>query len=97
MKWLKLLCGSLIKITRVFSVSFHKCEINTPIKKRMPNSAKFYLYEISEPSKHFEYIVVKNNLSQKVRDKMEYPEVVRQLGKKINISYYLKTVVSLCA
>ena len=28
---------------------------------------------------------------------MEYPEVVRQLGKKIDISYYLKTVVGLCA
>src|SRR6266542_4287021 len=28
---------------------------------------------------------------------MEYPEVVRRLGKKIDISYYLKTVVSLCA
>src|SRR6266542_1105754 len=27
---------------------------------------------------------------------MEYPEVVRRVGKKINISYYLKTVVSLC-
>src|ERR1044071_4832693 len=28
---------------------------------------------------------------------MEYPEVVRRLGKKIDISYYLKTVVSLYA
>src|SRR4051794_22105792 len=28
---------------------------------------------------------------------MEYPEVTRRLDKKINISYYLKTVVSLCA
>src|ERR1044071_5748082 len=28
---------------------------------------------------------------------MEYPEVVRLLGKKIDISYYLKTVVGLCA
>ena len=28
---------------------------------------------------------------------MEYPEVVRRSGKKIDISYYLKTVVSLCA
>ncbi|CAI2193651.1 7125_t:CDS:2, partial [Funneliformis geosporum] len=26
-----------------------------------------------------------------------YPEVVRRLGKKIDISYYLKTVVGLCA
>ena len=28
---------------------------------------------------------------------MEYPEVVRWLGKKIDISYYLKTVIGLCA
>ena len=28
---------------------------------------------------------------------MEYLEVVRRLGKKIDISYYLKTVISLCA
>src|SRR5439155_14956055 len=59
--------------------------------------SKPYLYEIPELDEHFEYIVVKNNLSQKVGDKMEYSEVVRQLGKKINISYYLKTVVSFCA
>ena len=49
-----------------------------------------YLYEISEPGERFEYIVVKNDSSQRVGDKMEYPEVVRQLGKKIDISYYLK-------
>jgi hypothetical protein len=56
-----------------------------------------YLYEIPEPGERFEYIVVENDLSQRVGDKMEYPEVVRQLGKKIDISYYLKTVVGLCA
>ncbi len=56
-----------------------------------------YLYEIPEPGERFEYIVVENDSSQKVGDKMEYPEVVRRLGKKIDISYYLKTVVSLCA
>ena len=27
---------------------------------------------------------------------MEYPEVARCLGKKININYYLKTVVGFC-
>src|SRR5947207_15450396 len=53
-----------------------------------------YLYEIPEPGERFEYIVVENDSSQKVGDKMEYPEVVRRLGKKIDISYYLKTVVS---
>ncbi|CAB4403248.1 unnamed protein product [Rhizophagus irregularis] len=56
-----------------------------------------YLYEIPEPGERFEYVVVKNDSSDKVGDKMEYPEVVRRLGKKIDISYYLKTVVGLCA
>ncbi|CAB5391326.1 unnamed protein product [Rhizophagus irregularis] len=56
-----------------------------------------YLYEIPEPGERFEYVVVENDSSDKVGDKMEYPEVVRRLGKKINISYYLKTVVGLCA
>src|ERR1044072_8270646 len=36
-----------------------------------------YLYEIPEPGERFEYIVVENDLSQRVGDKMEYPEVVR--------------------
>src|SRR3954453_3533611 len=65
------------------------------IKKGL--TLKPYLYEIPEPGERFEYVVVENDLSQRVGDKMEYPEVVRQLGKKIDISYYLKTVVSLCA
>src|SRR3954462_7907451 len=56
-----------------------------------------YFYEIPEPGKRFEYVVVENDSSDKVGDKMEYPEVVRRLGKKIDISYYLKTVVGLCA
>ena len=51
-----------------------------------------YLYEIPEPGERFEYIVVENDLSQRVGDKMEYPEVVRRLGKKIDISYYLKSL-----
>ncbi|RIA88596.1 hypothetical protein C1645_826116 [Glomus cerebriforme] len=54
-----------------------------------------YLYEIPEPGEYFEYIVVENDSSQRVRDKMEYSEIVRQLDKKIDISYYLKTIVSL--
>ncbi|CAI2173666.1 13500_t:CDS:2, partial [Funneliformis geosporum] len=43
----------------------------------------------------------KNNKSLRIihqkewEDKMEYPEVARQLSKKINISYYLNSVVSL--
>src|SRR5581483_9982951 len=45
----------------------------------------------------FEYVVVENDLSQNVGDKMEYPEVARCLGKKIDISYYLKSVIGLCA
>ncbi|CAB4393185.1 unnamed protein product [Rhizophagus irregularis] len=56
-----------------------------------------YLYEIPELGEWFEYVVVENDSLQKVGDKMEYPEVVRQLGKKIDISYYLNSVVSLCA
>jgi DNA polymerase elongation subunit (family B) len=60
-----------------------------------------YLYEIPEPGECFKYIVVENDSTcasgQRVGDKMEYPEVVRQLGKKIDISYYLKTVVELYA
>ncbi|CAI2181247.1 8713_t:CDS:2 [Funneliformis geosporum] len=38
-----------------------------------------FLYEIPELGGRFEYIVVENDLSQKVGDKMEYPKVVRQL------------------
>src|ERR1044072_6133584 len=58
---------------------------------------KPYLYEIPEPGERFKYIVVENDSSQRVGDKMEYPVVIRRLGKKIDISYYLKTVVGLCA
>ncbi|RGB26325.1 DNA polymerase family B-domain-containing protein [Rhizophagus diaphanus] len=58
---------------------------------------KPYLYEIPELGERFEYVVVENDLSQKVGDKMEYPEVARCLGKKIDISYYLKSVIGLCA
>ncbi|CAI2189736.1 15915_t:CDS:2, partial [Funneliformis geosporum] len=65
------------------------------IKKGLTH--KPYLYEIPEPGELFEYIVVENDSSQRVGDKMEYSEVVRRLGKKIDISYYLKTVVGLCA
>ncbi|CAB4476463.1 unnamed protein product [Rhizophagus irregularis] len=65
------------------------------IKKGL--TPKPYLYEIPEPGERFEYVVVENDLSQKVGDKMEYPEVARHLGKKIDISYYLKSVVGLCA
>ncbi|GES77180.1 DNA polymerase family B-domain-containing protein [Rhizophagus clarus] len=42
-------------------------------------TSKPYLYEIPEPGKRFEYVVVENDSSDKVRDKMEYPEVVRRL------------------
>ncbi|GBB97648.1 hypothetical protein RclHR1_30240002 [Rhizophagus clarus] len=38
-----------------------------------------YLYEIPELGERFEYVVVENDSSNKVRDKMEYPEVVRRL------------------
>src|ERR1044072_7899191 len=76
----------------------HTCEeadAKWCIKKGL--TPKPYLYEIPEPSERFEYIVVENDSSQRVRDKMEYPEVGRRLSKKIDISYYLKTVVGLYA
>ncbi|RGB21835.1 hypothetical protein C1646_777161 [Rhizophagus diaphanus] len=56
-----------------------------------------YLYKIPEPGERFKYVVVENDSSQKVGDKMEYLEVARCLGKKVNINYYLKNVVELCA
>ncbi|PKB95482.1 DNA/RNA polymerase, partial [Rhizophagus irregularis] len=65
------------------------------IKKGLTPEA--YLYEIPEPGERFEYVVVENDSSQKVGDKMEYPEVARHLDKKIDINYYLKSVVGLCA
>jgi hypothetical protein len=55
-----------------------------------------YLYQIPEPGERFEYVVVENNSSERVGDKMEYPEVARRLSKKIDISYYLNSVVGLC-
>src|ERR1051325_396420 len=65
------------------------------IKKGLTPEA--YLYETSEPGERFEYVVVENDSSQKVGDKMEHPEVARHLDKKIDINYYLKSVVGLCA
>ena len=56
-----------------------------------------YLYQIPEPGERFEYVVVENNSSERVGDKMEYPEVARRLDKKIDINYYLKSVVGLYA
>ncbi|CAG8450114.1 15833_t:CDS:2 [Cetraspora pellucida] len=42
-----------------------------------------YLYQIPEPGERFEYIVVENNSSQKVRDKMEYLESSETLLKAL--------------
>ncbi|RIA85939.1 hypothetical protein C1645_741202 [Glomus cerebriforme] len=58
---------------------------------------KYYGISHEKPGEYFEYIVVENDLSQKVDDKMEYPEVARHLGKKIDINYYLKTIIRLYA
>ncbi|CAG8802510.1 44949_t:CDS:2, partial [Gigaspora margarita] len=55
-----------------------------------------YLYETPKPGKRFEYVVVKNDSLQKVGEKMEFLEVARRLDKKIDINYYLKSVVGLC-
>src|SRR4051794_39463924 len=65
------------------------------IKKGL--TSKLYLYQIPEPGERFEYVVVENNSSERVGDKMEYPEMTRHLDKKININYYLKSVIELCA
>ncbi|RGB22388.1 hypothetical protein C1646_677878 [Rhizophagus diaphanus] len=76
----------------------HTCEeADAKWRIKKGRTPELYLYEIPEPGERFEYIVVENNSSQRVGDKMEYLEVVRRLDKKIDISYYLKTVVSLCA
>jgi len=65
-----------------------------------------YLYNISEPGERFECIVVEREdqydeygkkISWKVGDCMEYPDVAKKLNKKIDINYYLKSVVGLCA
>src|SRR6266480_96766 len=64
------------------------------IKKGL--TPELYLYEIPEPGERFEYVVVENDSSERVGDKMEYPEVARRLDKKIDINYYLKSVVGLC-
>ncbi|GBC36912.2 ribonuclease H-like domain-containing protein [Rhizophagus irregularis DAOM 181602=DAOM 197198] len=38
-----------------------------------------YLYEIPEPGERFEYVVVENDSSDKVGNKMEYPEALKKL------------------
>ncbi len=56
----------------------HTCEeadVKRLIKRGLTSTP--YLYEISELDEHFEYVVVENDSSDKVRDKMEYSEVVR--------------------
>ncbi|CAG8640673.1 1938_t:CDS:1, partial [Paraglomus occultum] len=67
---------------------------------------KPYCYEIPEPGERFEYIVVEgenyyDNNNRKIPWKkgnyMEFPDVAKKLNKKIDISYYLKSVVGLCA
>ncbi|CAG8457122.1 15727_t:CDS:2 [Racocetra fulgida] len=52
-----------------------KAEAQRLIKKGL--TPEPYLYQIPELGKRFEYIVVENNSSPKIGDKMEYPEVVR--------------------
>ena len=76
----------------------HTCE-EADAKRRIKKglTPEPYLYEIPEPGECFEYIVVENDSSQRVGDKMEYSEVVRRLGKKIDINYYLQSIVILCA
>ncbi|CAG8612686.1 10636_t:CDS:1 [Diversispora eburnea] len=59
-------------------------------------SPNLYIYNIPKPGERFEYIVVEG-VSEKVGDRMKYPDVVKKLNKKIDINYYLKSVVGLCA
>ncbi|CAJ0838372.1 1970_t:CDS:2 [Entrophospora sp. SA101] len=65
-----------------------------------------YLYNIPEPGERFECIVVEREdqydeygkkILWKVGDCMEYPDVAKKLNKKIDVNYYLKSVVGLCA
>ena len=61
----------------------HTCE-EADAKRRIKKdlTPESYLYEIPELGERFEYVVVENDSSDKVGDKMEYPEVVRRLGKR---------------
>jgi len=52
-------------------------EVDTKWRIKKDLIPELYLYEIPEPGEHFEYIIVENDSSQRVGDKMEYPEVVR--------------------
>ncbi|CAI2167191.1 19989_t:CDS:2 [Funneliformis geosporum] len=58
-----------------------KTAIDIPMKRHAKQlikkglTSKPYLYEIPESDEQFEYVVVENDLLQKVDDKMEYPEV----------------------
>ncbi|CAI2188895.1 17631_t:CDS:2, partial [Funneliformis geosporum] len=85
-------------LNEIIKTAIHTCkeaDAKQLIKKDL--TPEPYLYQIPEPGKRFEYVVVENNSSERMGNKMEYPEVARRLGKKINISYYLKSVVNLCA
>ncbi|CAG8448252.1 2745_t:CDS:2 [Cetraspora pellucida] len=59
--------------------TYEEANIKLLIKKSL--ASKPYLYKIPEPGKCFEYIVVKNDLSQRVGDKMEFLEVMKSLKK----------------
>ncbi|CAI2188541.1 1335_t:CDS:2 [Funneliformis geosporum] len=55
----------------------HTCEEATAkrlIKKGL--TSKSYIYEISEPGERFEYVIVENDSSERMGDKMEYSEVL---------------------
>ncbi|RGB32334.1 hypothetical protein C1646_762986 [Rhizophagus diaphanus] len=52
-----------------------KTAVWKPNKNNKSLTSEPYLYEIPEPGERFGYVVIENDLSQKVGDKMEYPEL----------------------
>ncbi|CAI2199701.1 7639_t:CDS:2, partial [Funneliformis geosporum] len=56
-----------------------KTAVWKPDKDNKSLTPEPYLYQIPEPGERFEYVVVENNSSERVGDKMEYPEVARRL------------------
>ncbi|RHZ87187.1 hypothetical protein Glove_40g157 [Diversispora epigaea] len=71
-------------------------EFQQLIKKGLSSTP--YIYNIPEPGERFECIVIEEEPRyDELGDYMEYPDVAKKLNKKIDINYYLKSVVNLCA
>ncbi|RIA81938.1 hypothetical protein C1645_836154 [Glomus cerebriforme] len=61
-----------------------EADVKRRIKKGL--TPEPYLYEIPEPGERFEYIVIENDPSQKVGDKMEYPEALKKVKDANKVS-----------